>query len=42
MVIYTSEDKTERLDHLPIWVLQDKTAGFTIVGPLIDNYLQRF
>jgi len=42
MVIYTSEDQTERLYHLPVWVLEDRTACFIIAGVVKDNYLQKF
>lgn len=42
MVIYTSADQTERLDHLSIWGLEDKTAWVIIVKVLKDSYLQRF
>lgn len=37
-----SEGQTERLDHLPIRFLGDKTAWFIIARVLKDNYLQRF
>lgn len=42
MVIYTSVDQTEGLNHLPIWGLEDKTAWVIIAGVLKDSYLQRF
>lgn len=43
MVICTSEDQTERPDHLAVSVFEDKTAWFTTVRakrPLLEKILK--